>query len=101
MKQITHKNSNIIIARTYLKYYSEKQKELKILSLNYSLCTDISIRRIMRKQKEKLCKTLLNASGIIKVSLKQDLDITYLEINKYPELIEIKKKQLFLKNSIL
>ena len=55
----------------------------------------------MRKQKEKLCKTLLNASNIIKVSLKQDLDITYLEINKYPELIEIKKKQLFLKNSIL
>lgn len=93
-------NLLLIISRTYLEYYAEKKRELNKLSFDYSVCTDMGLRKTMRKRREDLCKILLNANSMIKASLQKNLNIKYNEINDYPELIEVKRKQLFLKNSI-
>ena len=98
MKRID--NYNPIITRTIYMYYLERTREFRYLIYQYKKCTDLYERRSIRKRKEELISILNNAVCINKAKLIPMLGINYVDIKDYPQLIEIKRKQEYLKRII-
>lgn len=93
-------NYNPVITRTILDYYLDRAREFRYLIYNYKKCTDLCKRREMRKRKEELILILDKAVMLNKYKLMVTLNMTYTELKDYPQLLEIKRKQEYLKRSI-
>lgn len=94
-------NFNITISRTILDYMMEKKRELVNVCRILKRCTNINVRRILRIKKKQLIAILNDADASIKTALISQLGISYKKIKLYPELIEIKRKEQYLKHFIL
>jgi hypothetical protein len=89
-----------IINRTIYEYYLEKAREFRYLLYEYKRCTELNKRRELREKKQHLVLILDKAIAFNKLSLNACLDIPYVELKKYPHLLEIKAKQQHLIRSI-
>jgi hypothetical protein len=93
------KNYDSVINRTIYLYYIDRAKEFKHLLYKYKTCTDLNTRRKLRERKEQLIYILDKAVSINKISLI-NLGISYVETKKYPKLLEIKRKEQYLKRCV-
>jgi hypothetical protein len=89
-----------LITRTIYIYYVERAMEFRHLLYDYKRCIDLSKRRTMRKRKQELIAILNNAECINKGKLMPILGMKYTDIKNYPQLIEIKRKEEYLKRAI-
>lgn len=94
-------NHDSVITRTIFLYYEERKRELKNLSRIYKKCVDMSLRRQIRERKQYLVNLLTRHKAMHKAGIMNTLNIPYKEVDKYPHLVEIKKKQQYLKHSLL
>jgi hypothetical protein len=93
------KNYDSVISRTIYIYYLERAAEFRYLLYHYKKCTELGERRSLRKRKQELILILDKAININKISLST-LGIPYTELKNYPNLLEIKRKEQYLKRSI-
>lgn len=89
-----------LITRTIYLYYIERTMEFRQLLYDYKKCIDLAKRRAMRKRKQELIAILNNAECINKNKLMYILGMKYTDIKNYPQLIEIKRKEEYLKRAI-
>ena len=88
-----------VINRTIYIYYLEKAAEFKHLLYYYKRCTNLNERRNLRKRKQEIIFILDKAVNINKISLI-NLGIPYAELNNYSNLLDIKRKEQYLKRMI-
>jgi hypothetical protein len=94
------KTSHTVINRTIYEYYNERLREFRSLKYKYKNCIKIEIRRVIRKRMVELVEILDNATASFKAKLIYTLRINYAELKNYPELVDIKRKQDYLKHSL-
>lgn len=89
----------IIIARTILEYYREKNREFRQTAYAYNKCMDMQLRRELRKKKEYLNDILYNATILYKMTLSGNYKIKYKDLDN-SKLVELKQKEMYLKRAI-
>jgi hypothetical protein len=94
------KTSYTVINRTIYEYYNERLREFRSLKYKYKKCIEIEIRRTIRKRMAELVRILDAAQASFKAKLMYTLDVTYAELKNYPELVDVKRKQEYLKHSL-
>jgi len=92
-------STEIIIARTILEYYKEKNREFRYTVYTYNKCIDMKLRRELREKKEYLNNILYNAIGVYKQTLRIAYKIKYKDLNN-SKLLELKQKEMYLKRAI-
>jgi hypothetical protein len=92
------KTSHTVINRTIYEYYNERLREFRSLKYKYKNCIQIEIRRAIRKRMVELVEILNNATATFKARLIYTLGINYAELKNYPELVDVKRKQDYLKH---
>lgn len=94
------KTSHNIINRAIYEYYNERLREFRSLKYKYKNCIQIEIRRVIRKRMIELLEILDNAAISFKAKLMYTLNVKYAEVKNYPDLVDIKRKQDYLKHSL-
>lgn len=94
------KTSYNVINRTIYVYYLERTREFRSLKYKYKSCIQIETRRIIRKRMVELIGILDRATPLFKANLMHTLGLNYAELKNHLELVDIKRKQNYLKRSL-
>lgn len=88
------------ISNTIGDYFKDRRREYNNLCSFERSCVDMSIRRKLRERKQHLKEILSRDLNFSKISLSQQLGVSYKKLKAYPDLVEIKRKEQLLKRDI-
>jgi hypothetical protein len=91
---------NVIILRTILEYYLDRQREFYRLKNELKTCCCFPTRKKIKERLEELNFIINKDNTLSKHALKAKLGLDYKDMKDFPELIEIQNKTRELKRLI-